>query len=138
MNNNDLRFFNICKEVSKLSDFKGTHIGAVVVYKKTIISTGFNSCKTSPLQHRYNRYRNFDVDAAVSKQHAETHALSHLIGKEIDWSKVSIYTYRELKNGKKGCSKPCTACSKLIHDLGIKTIYYINGEGNYIKERILN
>ena len=64
-------------------------------------------------------------------------ALSHLIGKEIDWKKVSIFTYRELKNGKPACSRPCIACMALIKDLGIKNIYYIDESGNFVKERVL-
>ena len=64
-------------------------------------------------------------------------ALSHLIGKEIDWKKASIFTYRELKNGKPACSRPCIACMTFIKDLGINNIYYIYEFGNFIKEKVL-
>lgn len=138
MTNKEKRFFNIAKEISLLSNFKGPHIGAVVIEKNRILSTGHNSTKTRPLQHRYNIYRNFeDYDHSCAKEHAEIAALSPLIGKEIDWKKVSIFIYRELKNGKIACSKPCAACSKLIKDLGIKNIYYIDEFGKYCKERVL-
>lgn len=138
MTNREKRFFNIAREISYLSDFKGPHVGAVVVEKNRILSTGHNSAKTRPLQHRYNIYRKFeDYDNSCAKEHAEIAALSPLIGKEIDWKKVSIFIYRELKNGKAACSKPCAACSKLIKDLEIKNIYYIDEFGNYCKEKIL-
>lgn len=138
MTNREKRMFRIAKEISKLSDFHGPHLGAVVVEGKTIISTGYNSIKTRPLQHRYNAYRNFDdYENSNPSQHAEVAALSHLIGKEIDWKNVSIFIYRELKNGKRACSRPCAACSKLIKDLGIKNIYFIDENGFYCKEKIL-
>lgn len=138
MNNREKRMFNIAKEVSKLSDFDRTRIGAVVTEGKRIISTGYNSTKTSPLQHKYNIYRNFEeYDTSTPKQHAEIDALSHLIGKPIEWNKVSIFTYRERKNGQKGCSRPCVACMALIKKLGIKQIYYIDQFGNYCKEKVL-
>lgn len=138
MTNREIRFFNIAKEVSYLSDFQGPHIGAVVVEKNRILSTGHNSKKTRPLQHRYNIYRNFEnYKSSSPKEHAEISALSPLIGKNIDWKRISIFVYRELKNGKKACSKPCAACEKLIKDLGIKNIYYIDEFGNYVKEKVL-
>lgn len=138
MNNREKKFFDTAREVSYLSDYKGTHVGAVVVYKKYIISTGFNSQKTSPRQYRYNLYRGFrNVKGCHHTQHAELAALNHLIGKDIDWANVSIFVYRELKDGTPACSKPCPACDKLIKNLGIKTVYYIDREGNFVKERIL-
>ena len=138
MTNREKKIFNIAKEVSSFSNFKGTQIGAVLVVVKTIISTGYNSYKTRPLQHQYNIYRKFeDYRNSIPSQHAEMSALSHLIGKEIDWKKVSIFTYRELKNGEPACSRPCIACMALIKDLGIKNIYYIDESGNFVKERVL-
>lgn len=130
--------FNIAKEVSTFSDFAGPHIGAVVVCGKTILSTGYNSNKTRPLQHKYNIYRHFqDYQTSIALGHAEINALSRLIGKEIDWERVSIFVYRELKSGEKACSRPCRACLKLIKDLGIKNIYYTDEYGNYCKEKVL-
>ena len=60
-----------------------------------------------------------------------------MIGKDINWSNVSIYTYRELKDGTIACSRPCPACMALIKKLGIKTIYYTDECGNFVKEKIL-
>lgn len=137
MNNRERRFFNIAKEISKFSNFK-PHVGAVITQGKRIISTGFNSNKTHPLQHKYNIYRNFnDYASSVPLEHAEVHALSHLIGKKLPWDTFSIFVYREFKDGTPACSKPCEACDKLIKELGIKNIYYVDKNGNYVKERVL-
>ena len=138
MTHKEQRFFNIAKEMSQLSNFSRARVGAVVTSGKRILSASCNSTKTRPLQFYYNKYRNFeDYKNSNSCEHAEISALSPLIGKEIEWDKVSIYTYRELKNGKRGCSKPCEACSKLIKELGIKTVYYIDEDGDFIKERFI-
>lgn len=138
MTHKEQRFFNIAKEMSQLSNFSRARVGAVVTSGKRILSASCNSTKTRPLQFYYNKYRNFeDYKNSNSCEHAEISALSPLIGKEIEWDKVSIYTYRELKNGKRGCSKPCPACSKLIKELGIKTVYYIDEDGDFIKERFI-
>lgn len=139
MTKKEKSFFNIAKEISRLGDYHRTRVGAVVVEKKHILSTGFNAQKTRPLQHRYNIYRDLDdYENSVAMQHAEVDALSPLIGKEIDWSRTSIYIYRELKDGQRGCSRPCAACARLIRDLGIKEVFYINEHGDYVKERILD
>jgi deoxycytidylate deaminase len=139
MNNKDNKMFKIAKEVATMSDFPRIHVGAVVTEGKTIISTGYNSYKTNPIQHRYNKYRILNnYDSSIAKEHAEIHALSRLIGKnEIDWTKVSIYIYREKNDGLPACSRPCPACMKLIKDLNIKNIYFIDENNNFCKERSL-
>lgn len=138
MTKKEMRFFSIAKEMAGLSDFHGTKVGAVVVEGKRILSTGFNSQKTRPLQQRYNVYRQFESpERAVARTHAETDALSPLIGKELDWSKIDLYVYREKRTGESGCSRPCPSCSRLIKELGLRNIYYLNENGDYVKERFI-
>lgn len=129
-------YFNAAKAVSELGDFWQTKIGCVVVYKHKIISSGCNKCKTSPVQKKYNKYR-FCGDAGKHCIHAETDALSPLIGrKDIDFSHVSIYIYREYKNGGLAPCRCCSSCMQLIKELGIRNIYYTNF-GGYSHEEIL-
>lgn len=139
MNNRQKRFFRLAREVSYLSDVPKARIGAVVVEKNRVLSKGYNSSKTSTVQSRYNRYRNFrDETVAIPKVHAEVSAIAPLMHRtDIDWSKVSIYVYRELKNGKRSCARPCEACAQLIRDLGIRYVYYTDWDGNYVKEECL-
>ena len=138
MTNKQQRFFNIAKEICHLSNFYRAKVGAIVVHGNCILSSACNSQKTRPLQHQYNKYRHFEnYEESIACEHAEIAALSPLIGKEINWNVVSVYVYRELKDGSRGCSRPCTACLHLIHDLGIKTIYYVNENGDYTKEKII-
>lgn len=137
MTNKQKRFFSIAKEISKLSDYK-THVGAIVVEKNRVISSGHNASKTSTLQKKYNQYRNFlDNDLYLPKIHAEIAALAPLLKQDIDWSKTSIYTYRELKDGTISCARPCPACMKLIRELGIRHIFYTDWDSSYSQEELL-
>ena len=136
MSKKEKRFFALAKSVAQTSDYDRVKIGCCVVYKGTVISVACNCNKTHPLQTKYNKYRNFDPNTYANKLHAEVHALSLVMNKDIDWKRVSIYTYRETKDGMPACSRPCIACSNLINDLGISTIYYINKKGEETKERL--
>jgi deoxycytidylate deaminase len=131
----DKAYFNIAKEVSKLSDFPRVQIGACAVYKHKVISTGCNSQRTSPLQKKYNQYR-FTVETSHSC-HAEISCLKSLIGrKNIDFKNIDLYIYRAYKNNEPALARPCPSCMKLISELGIKHIYYTNS-GGFSHEEIL-
>ena len=131
----DRVYFNIAKSVSELSDFPRIKIGSCSVYKHKVISTGFNTQRTDPMQKKYNRYR-FTEDTKHTC-HAELSCLKPLIGrKDIDFKNVDLYIYRSYKNGELALSRPCPSCMKLITELGIKNIYYTNS-GGFSHEEIL-
>lgn len=130
--------FEIAKNEMNNSDFSGNaHIGCAVYYKGNIIAKGFNSNKTSPVQERYNvyRYRNEGDRYYPAKNHAEISTLKKIRNLDIDFSKVRVYTYRELKDGKIANSRPCPSCLAFIKQLGIKQIYYTTNDG-YAKEKL--
>lgn len=138
MTNRQKRYFNIAREVSLLSDFKRARVGAVVVEKNRIISTGHNSSKTSTLQDQYNQYRGIEDDkVCIPRVHAEIAALKPLMRQDVDWSRTSVYVYRELRSGAKSCARPCAACMQLIKNLGIKNVYYTDWDDNFVKEEFL-
>jgi deoxycytidylate deaminase len=121
--------------MSELSDFKQHHIGAVAVYRHKIISSGYNSNKTNPVQKKLNIHR-FDVDSKHTI-HAELSCLLPLINRrDINFSDVSLYIYREYKNGCPAISRPCPSCMALIRQLGIRKLYY-SGENSYINEELI-
>lgn len=103
-------------------------MGCVLVKKNKVISTGFNSTKTHPIQKMYNKER-YECDTTPHTIHAEVSAISHVIHKNINWSNVEVYIYREHKNGNLAMARPCKACMKLIQNLGIKRIHYTTSEG---------
>ena len=125
----DSRVFEFARAVAEMSHFWRQKVGCVIVYKKKIISTGFNSSKTHPLQKEYNKFRYTD-DNTPHCIHAEIHALMPLRNTDIEWSKVKLYVYRVKNNEECGCgyARPCPACMKYINDLGIKHIYYTTSE----------
>lgn len=139
----DMKMFEVAKDVAATSDFKNFKLGAVIVYKKHILSVGVNSYRTHPTQKRYNKKcRNFTKSEKpiVDSLHAECDALtkvSYPIAQNIDWSKVKIYIYRICpgKKYKKGLAKPCAACQQMLKDYGVRHIYYTTDD-SYAYERL--
>ena len=134
VNINSDRYFNIAKQASKLSDYPKIHIGACLIYKKQVLSIGYNSLTTHPMQKYYNQFRNdktykFDVDRQNNYLHAEMSCIvssKHLTN--IDWSKVHLYIYRN------GMCRPCNSCMQAIIERGIKHIHYTDSDTNYVYE----
>lgn len=129
-------YFKAAKAVSESSDFPRVKVGCVAVYKHKIISSGCNSYVTNPLQKRYNKFR-FNTDTTLHSKHAELDCLLPLINRhDIDFSRVSLYIYRQYKSGELGMARPCESCLNLIRDLGIRDVYY-TGDSSYINEEII-
>lgn len=135
----NIRYFNIAREISRLSPFKRIKIAAVVVYKKDILSVGYNSYKTNPLMKELDKER-YDVEETYHchchSLHAEVSALLKIRNMSIDFKKVVVYTYRESSDGKMRMSRPCKSCYRYIIDLGIRRICY-STEYGYVEE-VLN
>ena len=128
-------YFKVAKEMSCLSDFPRVKIGCCAVYKHKIISSGYNSLKTNPVQKRFNSYR-FSADTPAT-MHAELACLLPLINRsDIDFKDVSLYIYREHKSKELALARPCASCEALIKSLGIRHIYY-TGNQSYINEEII-
>lgn len=133
-----LKFFNIAKAVSKCSDWKKQHIGAVIVYKNRLLEVGYNTTKEIPMQKKYNKYRGFDPESNKNCAHAEMVALNRLIKSKLfanlDISKIHLYVYREYKNGNYALARPCAACETALRMVGIKHIHY-TGNNSLVYER---
>lgn len=132
-------FFKAAKKCAEQSNYKGASsakIGAVAVFRRTIIAQGHNQDKTHPLQQRYNIYR-YNVNGNhyyPSKIHAEMELISKIRYLDINFAEVEIYVYRETKSGKRAMARPCAACTKALKDLGIKKICYTTDDG-YCEEK---
>ena len=127
------KYLNLAKSASNNSDFSQHKLGAVIVYHGTPLAFGCNSTKTSPVQKHYNRNRkNFDVNADYENNnslHAEMSCLLKIRNLDIDFSKVSVFVYRQTANGKTALSRPCEACRTAMKEQGIKDVYYTTKEG---------
>lgn len=125
------------KVMSSLSPFKQHHLGAVLYCKGKMIAQGYNTLKTSPVQKRLNRERDFNPDESGVNNtvHAEIACLLKTRETNIDYSKSVLYIYREHKSGVKAMARPCAGCMKAIKEYGIRTICYTT-ECGYCVERI--
>lgn len=137
MTNRELRMFNLAKQASRMSDYNKFHIGTVLVIKNQILSIGFSSNKTHPVQQYYNKYRPLEGKIIEHKLHSETMAFIKIRYMDIDWNKVEMFNFREKSDGKVANSRPCESCMKLIKELGINKIYYTTDDG-YAVENIKN
>lgn len=138
LTNFDKRMFEQARLEAEKSTFGHFCTGCVITYKNKIIGRGHNSCKTHPMQQKYNKqYRSFNTDNGGfirHSVHAEISAISsvpYIIGTNINWSKVKIFVYR-ICRGKRlgfGNARPCEACSHAIKDLGIRDVYFTDDAG---------
>lgn len=122
MTKTEKAMFRAAKAMSEMSDYK-VKVGCVVANKRRIISSGFSS---DSKRHRIQAILDKETLGCecLGKLHAETMALLPLIRNGVDLSKVSIYIYRQHKDGSLACAKPCARCEKLIKKLGIKRVYF--------------
>ena len=120
-------FFKAAQSISMLSDHK-YQIGCIIVDKHRIISSGHNSnTKCHPLQAELDS-KHFNC-FCVGKLHAETSAILPLLNSKKDLSRATCYTYRQLKDGSLGMSRPCSRCLDLIKQVGIRKIKYTTEDG---------
>ena len=138
----DYKFFEMARKVAENSTYKQFHIGAIIVYKGNVVSTGYNSRKTHPIQKKYNRkYRYFnDSDKPIEDMlHAEISSLVNIpycVDQNIDYSQAKIYIYRICpgKRLKMGLCRPCPACFAALRDKGFKKVYYTTDDGFCMEE----
>lgn len=124
--------FKPARQEMFLSDYSGAaRVGCAVYYKGSLLAKAHNSDKTSLLQERYNRYRYKDCGTRYlpAKNHAELAALKKIRYLDIDFSRVEVYIYRELKNGSLAMTRPCESCMAFLKKMGIKVIHYTTDDG---------
>ena len=130
MRDRDYKFFNVAREVAKLStwsEIPREQTGAVIVLRNEIIATGYNRCKGN-FTHGWAAKMVNRPEAAYS--HAETSALhkaSRLWMRE-PFELMKIYVYRETKEGL-GIAKPCDICTFALRHFGIQNVFYTTDNG---------
>jgi deoxycytidylate deaminase len=100
--------------------------GAVIVRKSVPISTGWNKNKTHPAAVNY-------YSRCI---HAELAAIIAL--NRVDLTGTHIYVARIMRSKGEplGLSRPCKQCMTMIHDAGIKRLYYTDRQGGWEVEKI--
>lgn len=138
---NITRAFSLAKKASEFSDCK-IKMGCVIMYKNKVLSTGYNTSKSHPMQKYYNQFRNcdgriFDLNKHNHGSHAEHMALKSIIrGFKGDFNKLSVFVYSEKKDGSTRMSRCCKGCQRLLLDYGIKNMYYVDNNGDFIYESL--
>lgn len=117
---------NKCFKLARLISFKSNHrikIGSVLIKgRKNIINVAFNRVdKTFPDMVRRNPHK---------KLHSEVNCLLGIDRNNVIGS--TMYVYRENLNGAIANCKPCSDCSYLLTQAGVKDVYYTdpNEKGN--------
>lgn len=111
------------------SDFTKYRVGAVVRNRTfTAVSWGTNKRKTHPAQSRHAKKVGMPDRQFL---HAEIDAIVKFRG-----TPYSIEVCRITKKGNYGMARPCPICYRAIQEAGIKWIYYTDGKGNSIKEKV--
>lgn len=138
----DYEYFDMARKIAQESTFDNFHLGAVIVYKGRVISTGCNSHKSHPMQKKYNKkYRHFNRSSKMINDsiHAEMSCLVNIpkcVDLNLDYSKCKVYIYR-ISPGKRlqvGLARPCEACMNALRDKGIRKIYYTTDGGFAMEE----
>ena len=86
MTNKQRKFFKHAKAASEMSSFPRVHIGAIVTCGNKVVGVGFNSRKSSPIQKKYNKYRNFYLKTEKESQEdlgEDTYYIVDLIGLDV-------------------------------------------------------
>lgn len=113
--------------MSDMSDHR-CKIGCIIVDKHRVVSSGYNSnSKCHSIQAKLDS-EHFNC-YCTGKIHAETDAIIPLLKTKTDYSRATLYTYRQTKDGKLAIARPCPRCMKLIKQLGITKIKYTTNDG---------
>lgn len=112
-------------------------LAASLVFQNEIVSVGYNSLKTHPMQKRFSKnieaiFKHAEVDCIVN-------ALRHV--DPTDLERATLYVYRVKKLTKDheywsdGYSEPCSGCKQAINHFKIKKVVYSTDE-DYVYEEL--
>jgi dCMP deaminase len=108
----DIAYLKMAQEWGKLSHCKRKQVGALIVKDRMIISDGFNGTPTG--------FDNCCEDEEGTTKwevlHAEANAILKVASSTQSAKNATLYI----------TLSPCTQCSKLIHQAGIKRVVYAN------------
>ena len=108
----DKAYLRMAYEWGKLSHCKRKQVGALIVKDRMIISDGFNGTPTG----FDNCCEDENGDTKWEVLHAEANAILKVASSTQSAKNATLYI----------TLSPCTQCSKLIHQAGIKRVVYAN------------
>lgn len=118
---NHTRFLDCAFSVALCSPGVGQQrnfrLGAVLVDKKRIIASGYNSMITHPKTLRWYKYPYLHAEAAV------------IFKRGLDYCEGSrLYLCRIKRDESRALAKPCESCMALMESVGIKSVIYTLNE----------
>lgn len=109
-----------------------TKLAACLVIRNEVISVGYNSDKSHPLQKRFGKnsesiFKHAEIDCIVN-------ALRHVDEEDLKFATLYVYRVKRKSKGDNnwidGMAEPCPGCQKAIEHFGIKkTVYSTDHEG---------
>lgn len=106
----DIAYLKMAQEWGKLSHCKRKQVGALIVKDRMIISDGFNGTPTG----FDNCCEDENGETKWEVLHAEANAILKVASSTQSCKNATLYI----------TLSPCTQCSKLIHQSGIKRVVY--------------
>lgn len=125
INEKDLKFLRVAEQMAELSDYPQIKIGAVLVKRGVIVSSGHNKNKSHPVQASWNRCMPYPIPKA--RLHAEIDCLLH--SSEVESEGATLYIFRRITKGKYRNCEPCDACMGMIMNRKIKRIVFTTENG---------
>lgn len=111
-------WMNIADEISKRSKDNNTHVGAVIVKNKQLLSLGYNGPPKNFPDLEVPEIQNNDEPIINRKNtfmvHAELNAILNYKGNLSDLADSTVYV----------TVSPCYECAKILAQIGVKKVVY--------------
>lgn len=136
--NNDKRFINLSLKVARQSQCK-FKLGATIVRQGIVIATAPNIERVRSISRFNEGIRNNPNHAAKVRRErsTSTHAEVHcILSAREDLRGCSLYVARITRHDECVVSRPCESCQQIIELSGIKTVIYINEQGEICKVKL--
>lgn len=131
----DERFMGLCSTVASWSSCISRNIGAIAVRDKHILTTGYNGapCNTVTCRERGYCIRRQNGIASGTRTedcyavHAEQNAVAQAARLGLSLDGATLYCTHQ----------PCTTCSKLLINAGVKRVVYQHSYPNVLGVTLL-
>lgn len=132
MNSRDKKYMAFVRRLA-INNPMPVKLAACLVLKNEIISVGYNSDKSHPMQKRFGKnsdsiFKHAEIDCILN-------SLKHIEKENLQYS--TLYVYRVKKETRissdfvDGLAKPCVGCSRAIEHFGIKKVVYSCDNGEF-------
>ena len=121
-------FFDICDTISKKSKDPSTKVGCVIVNSgNSIISTGYNGFPIGVIDDEIEVAKRYErPEKYLWTSHAEENAIALASRNGVSLNGATLYVNR---------MRPCTRCTRLIIQSGIKKVYVLQDVSDEVIKR---